>query len=103
MKFRAALSADEIGAASRLRPAIRPAKAAAILDMDRSQIYRMVRKGDLEAHGIGTRGVRIYVDSIERYRSGLPKGGRLAPAKKPGKLGAEYHEACAHLKALGLL
>lgn len=103
MTLRLAASAEEIAMAARLRPSVRPATAASLLDCDRSQVYKLIKSQELETHGLGKRGVRIYVDSIEGYRE---RRAGVAPkllAKRPKKLGAEHHEACAHLRALGLL
>jgi excisionase family DNA binding protein len=50
------------------RPSMRVAKAAALLEVDISTIYKMVRSGVLEAHRVGKRGVRVFADSLRRYQ-----------------------------------
>jgi excisionase family DNA binding protein len=50
------------------RPSMRVTKAAAILEVNISTIYKMVRAGILEAHRVGKRGVRVFADSLRRYQ-----------------------------------
>jgi excisionase family DNA binding protein len=60
-------------------------RIAALLDCDESQVRRLISAGELEAHGIGRRGVRVYLDSLEAYRlrhSILPRG-TIRKAQKP--------------------
>jgi len=45
--------------------AVSPTTAAELLDISRSQVYRLLQSGDLEAVKIG-RSNRIKVDSIHR-------------------------------------
>jgi hypothetical protein len=52
-----------------LRPSIRIAKLAEAWDCDISQIRDLIKAGELEAHGIGRRGVRVYVDSANGYQT----------------------------------
>lgn len=46
---------------------LRVHRVAALLDCCRSQVYAMVRTGELAAIKIGIRGIRITVESIEEY------------------------------------
>ena len=52
------------------RPSLRVAVAAALLQVNISTIYKMVRGGVLEAHHIGKRGVRVFADSVREYQEG---------------------------------
>lgn len=104
MTARPAMRPDEIAAAAQsLRRSVRPLTAAGLLDCDRSRVYKLIKAGDLETHGLGKRGVRIYVDSIEAYRARKPGAKAPAVPEKPKTLGPEYYETCARLRALGLL
>lgn len=51
------------------RVSARVKHVASILDCDESQIRRLIETGDLEAHRLGKRGVRVYLDSVEAYRA----------------------------------
>lgn len=62
------------------RASARVKHVAALLDCDDSQIRRLIDSGDLEAHRIGKRGIRVYLDSVETYRergSIAPTGNRM--------------------------
>jgi excisionase family DNA binding protein len=64
-------------AIARERLSVRVKHVAAILDCDQSQVRRLVDRGELEAHRIGKRGVRIYLDSVDDYRArGVIKAAR---------------------------
>lgn len=65
---------------SGIRRSVRIGTLAADLDCDESQIRELLEKGEIEGHGLGTRGVRVYVDSVIAYQERKPKGGA-----KPGK------------------
>lgn len=90
-----------------LRPSARVGTVAAMLDMDASHIRRLVRDGTLEAHQIGKRGVRIYLDSVRAYqqrRPIIPAAPHAAPpAAPPPTRHAGHREAIAALRALGVL
>lgn len=51
------------------RPSVRAGKAAALLEVDISTIYKMVRTGSLNAHRVGKRGIRIFADSLNDYQT----------------------------------
>ena len=85
---------------------VRVSTAAKLLDADESLVRTLLRDGDLEGHRIGTRGVRIYVSSIETYqqRGRLQKtGGNKEPKRQPPrKPSAAHREALASLHELGI-
>lgn len=68
-----------IDPACELRPSVRVATLAEAWDCDVTQIRRLVDAGELEAHGLGTRALRIYLDSAQDYQA------RKVVASKPGK------------------
>jgi hypothetical protein len=91
-----------------VRPSVRVRTAAERLDMDESQVRKLVKAGDLEGHLIGKRGVRVYVDSIEAYQLSRPIGGNPAPQAQPEprrkrRVSAAHREAITYLRRLGLL
>lgn len=105
MTLRLAQPPDEIAAAFAVRASVRPATAAERLDCDRSQVYRLVRARELEAHSIGKRGLRIYTDSLEAYRRRHAQGAPApAPVRKRQPIkGAAYYEMIASLRRRGVL
>lgn len=78
---------------SGLRRSARIATIAADLDCDESQIRELLAKGEIEGHGLGTRGVRIYIDSVAAYQARTAKGGRKKP--KPRRADPPAHRASA--------
>jgi hypothetical protein len=91
--------------ASLIRASVRVRTAAAALDMDESQVRRLLEAGDLEGHGHGIRGVRIFVDSIRAYQEGRPLGGvihKSPTGNKPAK-SAAHGEAVAFLASMKLV
>jgi excisionase family DNA binding protein len=109
MTLRLALSAEQIAAMPGTRPSLRPDQAAQILQADVSTIYRLIRAGDIEAHRLGKRGVRPFVDSVRAYQEGqkiLPAGQKNTTAGvEPVKAwrGPAHREAEAWLRAQGVL
>lgn len=61
------------------RPSAKIARVAELLDCDESEVRRLVDAGELEAHGIGKRGVRVFLDSVGDYQAKKHR-----PAKRPG-------------------
>jgi excisionase family DNA binding protein len=55
--------------AAMVRQSARVARVAELLDLDESAVYRMVRTGELEGHGHGIRGVRVYLDSVAAWQA----------------------------------
>lgn len=85
-----------------IRESRKVATVAAALEIDESQVYRLIDAGELAAHGIGTRGVRVYLDSLEAYqakRAIVPKGPR-APHRRPA---AKPVNTIAHRRAMANL
>jgi excisionase family DNA binding protein len=84
---------------------------AGLLDEDESQIRRMVAHGQLEAHRVGKRGIRIFLDSVEAWQAAnrvkatkALKSAPPAPQSRPtGAAHAAHKQAVAHLRALGLV
>lgn len=65
MTVRATFPADEAAAPRR---SARVATVAELLDCDPSDVRRMLRDGELEGHGKGIRGKRVYLDSVAAYQ-----------------------------------
>lgn len=106
--LRLAVDFDELRAVG-LRPSVKLATAAAAMDVDISTIYKMIKRGSLEAHRVGCSNGewRIFVDSINAYqREGdpapemvkRPRKGRITSSRQ--HLPAAHHEAMAHLDKL---
>lgn len=92
------------------RPVARVATVAAMLDCEPGDIRKMVRTGELEAHGKGVRGIRIYLDSVRAYqerKAVLPVGQKQNSAtidrRRAPSSTASYREAMARAKALGIV
>lgn len=98
---------EAIAAVDMPRPSWRIKKVAAVLDCDLSQVSRMVKNRQLEAHKVGKRGVRVYVDSVRAYQAARPAGGSVVPLPTPKQQSrqaqAVQREACAFLKSLNLM
>lgn len=58
----------EITSAYAPRQSARVKTIAQILALDESQIRRLVAAGELEAHRIGKRGLRVYLDSVQHWQ-----------------------------------
>lgn len=94
--------------AAYVRPSARVARIAELLDCDPGDIRRLIAYGELEAHGKGVRGVRVYLDSVQDYQARRAVVPRLAPAvpkktkpRAPASTAA-YRAAMAGLKAKGI-
>lgn len=91
------------------RPSARVATVAKILECDPSDVRRMIRKGDLEAHVKGVRGVRVFLDSVADYQARLtikPSAERTVihkskPRSAPST--AAFRAAMAGAKAKGIV
>jgi excisionase family DNA binding protein len=92
-----------------VRPSARVGTVARLLDDDPSQIRRMIRRGQLEAHREGKRGVRVYLDSVEAWQKAnsiCPVSAPVAPAApaEPSRASRAAHgQAMTHLRALGVV
>jgi len=86
--------------------------AAQILACDDKTIRALLAQGNLEGHRLGKRGVRLFLDSLDRYRERnliTPEGTSDASglAEQSGTTGrratAAHREALTSLRELGLL
>lgn len=92
------------------RPSARVRTIAAMLDADETTIRRLVDAGELEAHTIGKRGVRIYLDSVTDYQERQarevhrprPPGPDEARPRRPAS-SAAHRAAIANLRAAGII
>lgn len=89
------------------RPSARVGRVAEILDCDPSDVRRMLRDGDLEGHGKGIRGKRVYLDSVAAYqeaRTITPKAPKhRLRAQRSCVSRAAQGSAVAALRKAGLL
>ena len=93
------------------RPSMRVAKAAALLEVDISTIYKLVRAGGLQAHRVGKRGVRVFADSLRAYQERQKIAGGVSDeranpnSKKDAKTIGHpaYKEAITYLQSIGCL
>lgn len=67
MMVRAGDEASDIAAIS-VRPSARVGRVAEILDCNESDVRRMIKTGEVDAHRIGKRGVRVFLDSVFAYQ-----------------------------------
>lgn len=104
-------TSPDIGLLPNHRPSIRVSKAAAILEVNISTIYRLIRSGALEAHRIGKRGVRIFADSLRHYQE---QGKINCPGTEESKSvfqesktltssNPSYRDAIEYLRSIGCL
>jgi hypothetical protein len=91
------------------RPSARVATVAVILDCDDGDVRRMIDKGELEAHGKGIRGIRVFLDSVRAYQDRKtkplpPRAPALIhrPKARAPASSAAFHHAMAGLRAKGL-
>jgi len=91
-----------------VRASARVAAVARLLDCHHSEVRRLVRNGELQAYTHGTRGVRVFLDSISTYQErrlrdpvGVKAPG-LSQQRKARPATAAFHAALAGLKAKGL-
>ena len=52
-----------------VRPSARVSRVADLLDCDESDVRRLIDVGELQAHGLGKRGVRVFLDSVADYQA----------------------------------
>jgi hypothetical protein len=72
--------------------------------MDESQVRALIDAGELEAHGIGKRGIRVYVDSIRTYQERYARRPKREPGKKIAIVRARRQSAAtAHQRAMNEL
>lgn len=82
---------------------------AGLLEIDESQVRRLIDAGELESHKIGKRGVRVFLDSVAAYQARqseperkLPPKQRLA-AKRRAVTSAAHQNAMRDLRRLGVI
>ena len=93
------------------RLSVRIHRVCEILDCEPTQVSRLIGQGELEAHGFGIRGVRVYLDSVEAYRqrrqiAPKTKAAALKAAQKPAISPASERSqlaAVAQLRELKLI
>jgi excisionase family DNA binding protein len=91
------------------RPSLRVTKVAALLEVDISTVYKLVKSGALEAHRIGKRGIRIYADSLREYQENeriIPNNANIDAIKPRTYMpwqNPAYREAEAYLRSMGCL
>lgn len=107
MKIRPHIALDP---ASAPRPSAKVTTVAELLDCDPGDVRRLVKTGDIEAHGKGKRGVRVYLDSVRAYQDlqrKVPTAERKTVIHKPKHRSsastASFRAAMAGLAAKGLL
>lgn len=94
--------------AAYVRPSARVARVAELLDCDPGDIRRLIAAGELEAHGKGVRGVRVYLDSVKDYqdrRAVRPARVQAPPSRAKPRAPAStaaFRAAMAGLKAKGI-
>jgi len=91
------------------RPSAKVATVAEILGCDPGDVRRLIRAGEIEAHGIGVRGVRVFLDSVRAYQE---RRAKPLPPKAPAHIhrpkapanasSARFRAMMAGLKAKGL-
>jgi hypothetical protein len=98
---------NELLAAAAIRPSVRISTVAAKLDMDQSQIRRLLASGELQEHRIGKRGIRIYVDAITDYQRrhaiGTPAAKTPPPRTRSTRRDPGHEAAVAYLRKLGIV
>lgn len=92
-----------------VRKSIRVRRVTEMLDCHRSQVYRMCDTGELEWHPFGTRGRRIFLDSVQRCQgrridsATIPPATSGTPKKRRVAQHLGYSQAMGVLKNEGLL
>lgn len=91
------------------RPSARVATVAGMLDCHPGDVRRLIDQGEIEAHGKGVRGIRVFLDSVRAYQE---RQAKPMPAKAPALIHkpqapapastAAFRAAMAGLRAKGL-
>jgi len=87
-------------AARAVRPSARIKTVAKLLDCNQSQVRELVVIGALEAHRIGKRGWRIFLDSVAAYQE---QKGWTAPPVREGAQKRRMFSRKEHSSALKAL
>src|SRR5262249_21379312 len=93
------------------RLSVRIERVCKVLDVSPRQVGKLIAAGEIEAHKIGARGIRVYLDSLADFRERqkiVPKGRRnkaLPPVRPPPSAAsrAAHNAAVAELRKMGLL
>jgi len=88
------------------RPSARVATIAEMLDCAESDVRRLIDCGQLSAHGLGRRGVRVYLDSVADYQASHNRAAKKAvekPAPRQNTSRAAHLAAAAELRKSGIL
>lgn len=83
--------------------AVTVAAAAEMLSCDPSMVRKMLRRGDLEGHRLGKRGVRVLAESIAAYQRRNSLVATAAPEEKRQNASPSHKAAMARLRALGVV
>lgn len=51
------------------RPSAKVKRVAALLDVDCSVVRRMIERGEIEAHTVGKRGIRVFLDTVADFQT----------------------------------
>lgn len=91
------------------RPSERVSVIAEMMGCDVTVVRRLISSGELETHGIGKRGVRVFLDSVRAYQDRKLKpfpprsSGLIHRAKRPSPAStASFRATMARLSAKGL-
>lgn len=111
MTFQPRLAVDPV-LADAGRRSVRVRRVMELLDLDDSQVRRLIADGLIEAHTVGKRGVRVYWDSVLAYqrdsaRAVVRPGRGPAPATPERRHrrvleSAAFREAMATLRRAGI-
>jgi excisionase family DNA binding protein len=90
-----------------VRPSARVIRVMELLDVDESTVRRLIDRGEIEAHGVGKRGIRVYLDSVRDYQDARaipPKGGKpKLKAQRSDVARAAHRGAEAALRKSGII
>ncbi len=76
---------------------------AVMLDCDPSTVRKLLARGLIEGHRIGSRSIRVYVDSIRAYQERSRMGGESMAAGPARRRATTAHrEAVAFLRQHGI-
>lgn len=95
--------------AAYVRPSARVSTVAEMLECYPGDVRRMINAGEIEAHGKGVRGIRVFLDSVADYQARKavkPKVlSPVIPKRKPRSPAstAAFRSAMAGLKAKGIV
>ena len=91
------------------RTSMTVSQVCTILAASRSEVYRLIHSGALEAYRLGTKSIRVPADAVTDFQSRqrvTPIGERVRPAAKhdsrQGASTASYRAAMIEAKRLGI-